>query len=305
MSKSKITVLIILIGILGSVLLSFFISNVFESPDRAYDLISKTTLQDQITVDDILKNYFSLHTVKTNNDIIFNTYFTENDVLRYNQKLNLQNDIKFEFPVDEIQLYENLKLIKNTIVIYPIFTSAAYSPNGFYDYYDGNCDESCLNGISFENPQVKFTSSGISTQILHSLGYDFITDIDVDKNPEILKNYDNIILLHNEYVTQKQFDAITAHPHLIFLSPNALYAEIEVNYDDNTISLIRGHNYPPGINNGFNYEIEEMFHEYEYDNECENWEFIEIENGYHLNCYPDGTIHKNLDLLLKIKSLQK
>ena len=301
MNKIKIIALITLIVILGSVLVSIFTYTDFESTN----LISKTTLEDQITVDDILKNYFSLHTVKTNNDLFFNTYFTENDVLRYTQKMNLQNDIKFEFPVDEIQMYENLKSNKNTIVIYPIFTSAAYSPNGFYDYYGGNCDESCINDISFENPQVKFTSSGISTQILYSLGYDFITDIDVDKNPEILKNYDNVILLHNEYVTQKMFDAITAHPHLIFVSPNALYAEIEVNYEDNTISLIRGHDYPPGIKNGFDYEIEERFHEYEYDNECADWEFIEIENGYHLNCYPDGTIHKNLDLLLKIKSLQR
>jgi hypothetical protein len=300
-NKPKIIGLIVSIVILTCVMLSFFISADLESSD----LISETTFEDQITVDDILKNYFSLHTVKTNNDIIFNTYFTENDVIRYNQQMNLQNDIKFEFPEDEMKLYENLKSNKNTIVVYPIFTSAAYSPNGFYDFYDGSCDESCINDISFENPQVKFTSSGISTQILYALNYDFITDIDIDKNPEILKNYDNVILLHNEYVTQKQFDAITAHPNLIFLSPNALYAEIEVNYDNNSISLIRGHDYPPGIKNGFNYEIEERFHEYEYDAECENWKFVEIKNGYHLNCYPDGTIHKNLDLLLKLKTLQK
>ena len=25
--------------------------------------------------------------------------------------------------------------------------------------------------------------------------------------------------------------------------------------------------------------------------------------GHHLNCYPDGVIHKNLDILLKMKEL--
>ena len=51
------------------------------------------------------------------------------------------------------------------------------------------------------------------------------------------------------------------------------------------------------------YEIEQKFHHYEYENTCLEWEFIEIENGFHLNCYPDGIIHKNLDILLKMKEL--
>jgi hypothetical protein len=125
----------------------------------------------------------------------------------------------------------------------------------------------------------------------------------VDKNPDILKNYQTVILLHNEYVTKKMFDAITSHPNLIFLSPNALYAEIEVDYNNDTIKLIRGHNYPPGVSNGFGYEIEEQFHKYESDGLCLDWEFFEIKNGHHLNCYPDGSIHFNLELIAKIKEL--
>ena len=42
---------------------------------------------------------------------------------------------------------------------------------------------------------------------------------------------------------------------------------------------------------------------YEYDSECLEWEFIEIKNGYHLNCYPDGVITKNLEILIKLKEL--
>ena len=33
------------------------------------------------------------------------------------------------------------------------------------------------------------------------------------------------------------------------------------------------------IANGFGYEIEERFHDYEYDTDCIDWKFIEFENA--------------------------
>jgi hypothetical protein len=93
--------------------------------------------------------------------------------------------------------------------------------------------------------------------------------MDVDKNPEILADFDKIILLHNEYVTQIQFDAITSHHNIVYLYPNTLYALIEVNYDQNTITLIQGHAFPEkDINNGFDWEFENI--PYEYDKYCDN-----------------------------------
>ena len=288
-SFAVVTILVILLS-------SLVINSIPESLDEV-------TL-DEVTLDELLNNYFSSHTIKKKNDLDFDTYFTENDALRIKQKLYpVQDEIRFELSSDKLELYKKLKPNENTIVIYPIFTSAAYSNNGFYNYYSGNCDESCLDNISFENTKFTYNSSSTTTQILHILGYNFITDIDVDKNPKILQNYETVILLHNEYVTQKEFNAITSHPNVIFLSPNALYAEIDVNYDDNTIKLIRGHNYPPGISNGFGYDVEEQFHKYESDKNCLDWEFFKIKNGYHLNCYPDGSIHFNLELIAKIKDL--
>ena len=268
-------------------------------------LFDDTSPQNVLTVDVILENYFDQHVVNIPSNSIFEIYYTEKDFLKYTQPnfTAPEDEAKIEFKDKNSELYKNLQPNKNTIVIYPIFTSAAYQSNGFYDFYNGNCDESCLNDISFENPQVLFTSSGILTQVLYDIGYDFITDIDVDKNPAILKNYDTVILLHNEYVTKKEFDAITTHPNLIFLVPNALYAEIEVNYDDNSISLIRGHDYPPGIANGFDYEIEERFHGDEYDLKCIDWKFNEIKNGYHLDCVPSAIIETNMDILIKLKEL--
>ena len=202
------------------------------------------------------------------------------------------------------EIIDLLKPNSGTVVIYPIFTSAAYQEPGFYTYFRGDCDESCISDVSFEKFKFEYTSSGLTSQILYHVGYDFLTDIEVDQNPQLLQNYETVILLHNEYLTKKAFDAISEHPNLIFLSPNALYAEINVDYDTNTMSLIRGHQYPDiSIANGFDYKIEEEFHHYEYDARCLEWEFIEIENGFHLNCYPDGVIHNNLDILLKMKEL--
>ena len=85
----------------------------------------------------------------------------------------------------------------------------------------------------------------------------------------------------------------------MFLYPNALYAEINVNYDDDTISLIRGHNYPdPLIRNGFDWEYENT-HPYEYDNICKDWSFYNIDYGVMLDCYPENIIFTD-ELLLKM-----
>jgi hypothetical protein len=254
-----------------------------------------------------LKNLSNTHTIPVNLGVpYFDGFVTMNDDIRLQQNLipieGVRVDLNEAFTQQAI---DALKPNAGSVVIYPTFTSAAYNEPGFYTYFRGDCDESCITDVSFENPTFQYTSSGLTSQILYHVGYDFLTDIDVDQNPEILQNYNTVILLHNEYVTKKAFDAISSHPKLIFLAPNALYAEIDVNYDDNTMTLIRGHQYPPPENpaNGFDYAIEEEFHHYEYDDKCLEWEFIEIENGFHLNCYPDAIIHQNLEILLKLKEL--
>jgi len=265
------------------------------------------TVNSDPTMHSILTEYFEAHTIKIDTDLeYFEVFFTQRDLNRLQQKLPVPVDgMWLEFKEEHLKVAESLKPNDSTVVIYPIFTSATYKEPGFYTYFRGECDESCIVDLSFENPEIKYTSSGMTTQILYLLGYEFVTDIDVDKNPQILKNYDTVIVLHNEYVTKKMFDAISTHPNLIYLFPNALYAEIDVNYNDNTMTLIRGHNYPElSIANGFDYEIEEKFHNYEYDTECLDWEFIEFENGFHLNCYPDGIIFNEfINIFSKMKEL--
>ncbi len=201
-----------------------------------------------------------------------------------------------------IQVRDSI-IIQNTVVVYPIFTAAAYDEPGFYTYYQGECDDSCLTKKVKERDeyQLNYNNSGIGIQVLNLLGYKFITDLEIHKNPEVLDEFDKVIILHNEYVTRNEFDAITNHPNVVYLYPNALYAEVEFNENDNTIKLIRGHSYPESqIFNGFDWEFDNT-HPYEFDNECENWEFYEIDNGIMLNCYPELTILGDLELLKELK----
>jgi len=194
---------------------------------------------------------------------------------------------------------------QKTVVVYPYFTSVAYTEPGFYTYFRGECDD-CTT-TKFAQPTVLYTSSGIGHQALTLLGYPTITDVHIDKNPSILQQFDKVIMLHNEYVTRTIFDAVTNHPNVIYLYPNALYAEIEVDYIDETITLIRGHNYPePEISNGFDWEFDNT-HPYEYDNLCADMKFYQIENGWMTNCYPENFFLKDhtglFNLLKTIKNL--
>ena len=201
---------------------------------------------------------------------------------------------------NEVALWNDLQ---SAAVVYPYFTYAAYEPQGFYDYYRGNCDD-CTT-TKFAEPKSKYTSSGKAHQALTLLGYDSVTDIQIDKNPGILQQFDKVIMLHNEYVTRAMFDAITSHPNVIYLYPNALYAEIEVNYVDQTITLIRGHNYPEQeIANGFDWKFDNT-HPYEYDSLCLNMEFYKIGGAWMSNCYPENIFLTNDEQFLKVLKFLK
>ena len=202
---------------------------------------------------------------------------------------------------------------QSTVVIFPLFTAAAYAADGFYDYFGGKCDGCTTTTIKV--PEFRYTSSGNAIQAFDLLGYDIINDATLDQNPDILKRYDKVIMLHNEYVTRDMFDAVTSHPKVIYLYPNAFYAEIDVNYIDNTITLIRGHDYPleDPVSNGFDWEFDNT-HPFEFDNDCANMEFYPIRdprsNGslhWMANCYPDIVFYAGdevaYNLLKAIKEL--
>jgi hypothetical protein len=202
------------------------------------------------------------------------------------------------------QDYEALHSDAKTAVIYPIFTQSAYDWKGIHDYYTGRCD-SCLSAGMHSSYEKTFSASGNGFRILEFLGYQVIDDIDVDKNPQILNKYDKIILLHNEYVTKAEFDAITSHPNVVYLYPNALRSQIEANYLDKTITLVRGPEYPTSdIKNGFDWKFDNT--EYFNDWACNSWKFYPVQNGYMLNCYPEQFLpNDGHDILKAIKTLKQ
>jgi len=189
---------------------------------------------------------------------------------------------------------------QNVVVVFPKFTEAAYNEPGFYTYFREECDEKCLT-VKIGNYSPHYTASKNGFKVLRALGYDYIDDVTLAKNPEILQTFDKVILLHNEYVTREMFDAITNHPNVIYLYPNAMMAEVEFDQEANTITLIRGHYYPEKqIKNGFDWEYDNT-HPYEYDTDCIGWEFYEIPNGRMLTCYPEFLILKDDSLLRMLK----
>src|SRR5574338_1027186 len=123
---------------------------------------------------------------------LFKIRARENDFELDNGK-KIWNNVMFELNPKNSKIYEEIKpskkLQEKIVVIYPLFTAAAYDKKGFYDYYKGECDESCLTTHINKNYELKFESSGNAVQVLKLLGYNFVTDVDVDKNPSILSKY--------------------------------------------------------------------------------------------------------------------
>ena len=247
--------------------------------------------------------------IQTNVPSLFKVMAYENDFEIINGE-KIWRDVYYELDESNMMIYDDLKNNKKSAVVFPIFTAAAYSEPGFYTFYRGECDQE-FHGVLFRDDDcltVKleeeygplFTSSANGVQVLNLLDYEIITDITIHQNPEILLQYEKIILLHNEYVTSTQFDAITSHPNVIYLYPNALYAEIDFDEDLWEISLIRGHNYPdPLIRNGFDWKFDNSLEEY--DVTCEDMKFSKIDNGWMLNCYPENILHKSKELLKQIR----
>ena len=292
---------------MNSKIIGLIISAIIISTGLAYYFsLQNQALEEQIsntskTVENLEQEQNEIIDISTQQHL-FKVFVNKDDLVQ-SGKNTFPTTAKLELKPEFGDIYENIKHTNDdqkTIVIIPIFTASAYGDQGFYFYYHGECDSKCLTTKILDEASLGYTSNAFSIQALRLLGYDFITDIDIDKNPSILQNYDKVILLHNEYVTRAEFDAITHHKKVIYLFPNALYAEIKVDYANNLITLVRGHNYPEQqIHNGFEWEFDNS--ELEYDNSCENWKFNQIDNGIILNCYPENRLMWDTELLKFIK----
>jgi hypothetical protein len=196
------------------------------------------------------------------------------------------------------------------IIVKPTFTETAYTPNGFYKYFDKKCDERCLNVEIQEGSKTTFLAWNLKAErLFERLNYPMMDDLELHKNlvknPNYLEKYDSVILLHNEYVTREMFDAITAHPNVIYLYPNALYAQVQYQkqFNKETIRLVQGHAYPdPSFDNGFGWKFDNT-RPYEFDRQCESWSFNRIDNGWQLDCYPELVLAKKPEIIKTMKLL--
>jgi len=139
---------------------------------------------------------------------------------------------------------------------------------------------------------------------LNTPGYDIIDDISIDKDPNILKKYNSVILLHNEFVTQNEFFAITTHPNVIYLYPGVFNSKVKINYEEQSMILERGPSFPQSdIKNGFDWSYNNS--NMSENTNCEKWSFQMIYHGYMLNCTPEYLIQDSDELLKEIKRLSE
>jgi hypothetical protein len=142
----------------------------------------------------------------------------------------------------------------------PVFTETAYQEFGFYDFYhkysgaSGNVTEDLqwLKPAIYEKPLhdrlVMFFDHirGLN----NNTDVAVITDLDLDLydgNILLDRKYDAVILGHQEYVTQKEYDILKEYVSeggtLIVLNGNVLYAEVDYDPDANTLQLVKGHDW--------------------------------------------------------------
>jgi len=151
-------------------------------------------------------------------------------------------------------------------VVMPTFTAAAYD-HSFYVFYNKyinvtqgvniTTDLNLLSNKVTNKPSL--SASGIA--MLYLLGnlkwvspqanIAFLTDQDVDEGSIFQGNgsnaYDVVILGHQEYVTQREYDNfkqfVGTGGTMIILDGNVLYAEVKYNNNTDTITLVKGHSW--------------------------------------------------------------
>jgi len=161
----------------------------FQERQRALELLSDITPINisQQGIGDILPY--------TDNSI-FEVFFYSGDIL-YNEKEFPPTIVKqqhFLLKPENTELYREIGVgfeQHNSVFIVPIFTMTAYGEHGFYNYFREECGTECLEDVPIRyESRPTFESSANAIKVLRLLGYPYITDIEIDKNPSILELFD-------------------------------------------------------------------------------------------------------------------
>ena len=179
----------------------------------------------------------------------------------------------------------------------PYFTSQLCYP--ITDSRTQELAEGCNTPLT---PFLFYNSSFRGAQALHLLGYTIISDLEIEKNPNILSNYEKIIVLHNKYTTKTIFNAITSHPKVVYLYPDSLKEEVSVNFVLNTITALSPLKQPQSkvFQNDFQWEYDSSHLEYV---NCQDTEvrFEKVANGIMLNCISEKFLKQSPSLFKIIK----
>jgi len=169
-----------------------------------------------------------------------------------------------------------------TIIIRPILTESAYRTNCWYEINNTSCmiHESDTQRSNYGGSQLG--------RIFIKLQYDMITDLEV--NSTILNQYNKVILLHNEYVTQEEYNTIMNHSNVFYLYPNALYKFVTV--DNNIMTL--------GNFTGNEKSLSQWGTVDEFNNCLFNYEIVKYDNGRGLSCYPESAMIYDVYLKLLV-----
>lgn len=166
--------------------------------------------------------------------------------------------------------YDRKNQTHSIAIIVPVFTTAAYN-NAFYFFYEKYAkspvgvnitDNLNLLSASVTNPKNNKTASldasSLALPFLKKhlmllfqkvkVKVDVLTDIDADRG-SIFNNmsniYDVLILGHQEYVTQKEYNNIKQFVKnggiLILLDSNVFFAEVGYDSATNVVTLVKGH----------------------------------------------------------------
>ena len=188
------------------------------------------------------------------------TAVTKDNSITYELK---NNNIKISEP--SINSHTNKFTNSNIALIKPTFTDAAYD-NKFYNFYTKYANAPSKFNITTDldllNSKITNHQSGTVNNVFAMLQLikvikwidnktliNVLSDLDVDKGKLFdrynMNMYNIVILGHQEYVTQKEYDNLKQFVAnggtMIVLDGNVFYAEVKYNDNNNTISLVKGH----------------------------------------------------------------
>src|SRR6267143_2899681 len=148
------------------------------------DKITRNTQSDKDTMEFITTIQGKQKTISfLKKDLLFNITITYD-------KNKIPQFVDIEKKPELTDFYKQVGFTGNSediAFVYPIFTQGAYGDHGFYDYYNKKCGPECLT-ISIPSRFVPTHSASMTaSMVLFILNYSNITDVDVDKNPDILK----------------------------------------------------------------------------------------------------------------------